>query len=51
MATPVEFDSFAADLRDAIAALVERYQQARKGTTPSGGGDLCPVIAKTEEET
>jgi DNA-binding transcriptional ArsR family regulator len=50
LATPAEFDSFAADLRDAVAVLVERYHRPGKGRRHRVVATSYPVITKTEEE-
>jgi DNA-binding transcriptional ArsR family regulator len=50
LGTPSEFDSFAADLRDAVALLVERYHRPGKGRRHRMVATSYPVITKTEEE-
>jgi DNA-binding transcriptional ArsR family regulator len=50
LGTPAEFDSFAADLRDAVAVLVERYHRPGEGRRHRVVATSYPVITKTEEE-
>jgi DNA-binding transcriptional ArsR family regulator len=50
LGTPAEFDSFAADLRDSVAVLVERYHQPGMGRRHRVVATSYPVITKVEEE-
>ena len=50
LGTPAEFDSFAADLRDAVAVLVEQYHRPGEGRRHRVVATSYPVITKTEEE-
>ena len=50
LATPGDFDLFAAELRDSIAVLVKRYHRPGKGRRHRVVATSYPVITKAEEE-
>jgi DNA-binding transcriptional ArsR family regulator len=50
LATPAQLEAFAAELRDSVAALVERYHRPGKGRRHRVVAASYPVITKSEEE-